>query len=202
MEINVDTLDSEKQLATLRIRLVELEQQRDQARQGVESARNDLIEGKGTTEALTGLQSTYSAICEAVAELERRVLKAARARDEADRQAKRAKVLAKVQEIAQQERDDESALRGAIERVYSTLEVETAAISKVLCDSAGRQDAFASLRRALDGEVPAGAEMLTEPHRNAALLGLCEADPARARLFAGSVRTAIDNVLFEQRKVL
>ncbi len=67
-----------QQETELKQRLVDLHAQRDAERQAVETARDGLITGQGETSALASSQATHSALCEAIAELEKRARSKAR----------------------------------------------------------------------------------------------------------------------------
>jgi chromosome condensin MukBEF ATPase and DNA-binding subunit MukB len=192
--MNVNISDSEKQLKQ---RLVELQQQRDNARQAVEAARDDLINGKGKTDTLTAKQAGYSAICEAVAELERRIMAAERQRDEQRRQAERDELQARLKVLCDDDASDERAIAATVERVYSQLDSELSQVADHYFRSNERQAEIARVRAALGQTVDPFPTHSVD--RIARLSALFESDERRTRLFAG-VRGMLNDFLFDRSR--
>jgi DNA repair exonuclease SbcCD ATPase subunit len=192
--MNAHISDSEKQLKQ---RLVELHAERDNARRAVEAARDEMISGQGNASALTQAQSTYSALCEAVAEAERRALKLERQRDDQEKKEKRDNLIAELQRLGDDDRADEAEIKAAIVRAYDALETELEKAASHYCASNNRQPEMARLR-AQNGQSVQPFPTHT-PERIARLQALFESDP-RSQKFAGGVRLMLNHVLDERSK--
>ncbi len=193
--MNAHILDSEKQLKQ---RLVELHAERDNARRAVEAARDEMISGQGNASALTQAQSTYSALCEAVAEAERRALKLERERDEQRQQAQRDELKARLKVLCDDDTNDEQAIAGSIARIFEVLDSELNNAAQHYFKSNERQAEIARLR-AQNGESVQPFPTHS-PERIARLGALFEADARRSQLFAGSVRVMLNHVLDERSR--
>ncbi len=192
--MNVIVLDSEKQLKQ---RLVELHAQRDSAREAVEKKRDEIITGKSDPEALTKAQSTYSALCEAVAELERRIMAAERQRDEQRRQSERDELQARLKVLCDDDASDERAIAATVERVYSQLDSSLSQVADHYCRSNERQAEIARVRAALGQTVDPFPTHSVD--RIARLSALFESDERRTRLFSG-VKGMLNDFLFERSR--
>ncbi len=179
-------------------RLQELKAQQASARAAVDAERERLIAGTGNVQTLTEAQSTYNAICETVAEVERRELQLQRERDEQRRQAERDELQARLKVLCDADRDDERGIAASIARAYEVLDNELNNAAAHYCRSNERQAEMARLR-AQNGESVQPFPTHT-PERIARLGALFEADARRSQLFAGSVRVMLNHVLDERSR--
>ena len=99
-----ETKQIEKQLAELQARRESLASDVSEAGRALDDAREGLISGKAKAPQVTTAQSTYTALAEALAALDARILERGARLEEATREEQRAADLARIGEIMK-ERD-------------------------------------------------------------------------------------------------
>lgn len=187
-----------EQLEALVQRQSELRQARDDARQAVTVARDAMIAGTGEVPALTSAQATYSAIADAVAEVEARVLELER---QAEAQRAEAQRRAQVQACEELAEEGAATLDAATKRLYAALGRELPEIAVLIAESTEQQSRFYHFDKATDA---AAASAATRKMRAAiefertSQLGFLSDDPQRAQ-YEGYLRSLVGAAMFEMK---
>ncbi len=184
-----------QQETELKQRLVDLHKERDEAQEAIQKARDEMITGQGKTAEMVTAQSTYSALCEAVTEAERRAVQLQNERVESEKQAKRDKLQNEIEALTGEERQAEQKIEREVAKLYSALDDFTDRFLAERDKGFERKAEIVKLKNELGEE----RSSLFDESRATLLLGQLYADKKSGERYGQALQMILDRRLYLQR---